>query len=190
EVEVEVAVVEVEVEAEQIEQVAHVAVDRDDRRADEQSDERDVKCVMHPAPGLANHVALAERVVQRDDQALEWMVETLLGHAQTHQPVPPDAGVNESGDQQPEQPIHQHDERNRDVPQDLSGNLLVHLRSMGKAGGEGACNRLLNQTTADEFNPSRPHALYRSKTPGSGGSAGIWLRADGDSGSSFAAPLA
>ncbi len=151
EVEIEVAVEEVEIEAEQIEQVAHVAVDRDDGRADEQSDERDVERVMHPAPGLANHVALAERVAQCEHQALDGMVETIFGDAETHQSVPSEAGVDESDDQQPEQSVHQDDERDGDVPQDLAGDLLVHLRS----GGEGACNSILNQTIADEFNRSR-----------------------------------
>ena len=94
---------------------------------------------MHPAPGLANHVALAERIAQREQQALDWMVETIVGDAETHQPVPPEAGVNEPDNQQREQAVHQHDERNRDVPQDLAGDLLVHVRSMRKAGGKGAC---------------------------------------------------
>ena len=99
EVEIEVAVVEVEVEAEEIEQVADVAVDRDDGGADEQSDEGDVERVMHPAPGLANHVALAERISQCEQQALDWMIEPVFGDAETHQPIPSEAGVNESDDQ-------------------------------------------------------------------------------------------
>src|SRR5208282_40930 len=92
--------------------------------------ERDVERVMHPSPRLANHVALAERIAQCQEQALQWMVETIVGHAETHQPVPSDTGVNEPGDQQPEQAVHQHDEPNGNVPQDLAGNLFVHLRSI------------------------------------------------------------
>ena len=64
EVEVEVAVVEVEIEAEQVEEVAQVAVDQHDGGADEQSDEGDVERVMHPAPRLANHAALPEGIAQ------------------------------------------------------------------------------------------------------------------------------
>ena len=181
EVEIEVAVVEIEIEAEQIEQVAHVAVDRDDGGADEQSDERDVERVMHPAPGLANHVALAERIAQREDQALDGMVEAIVGDAETHQPVPAKAGVHESDDQQPEQSVHQDDERNGDVPQDLAGDLLVHLRSIGKAGGEGACNRVFNQSIADEFNPLRQVGAGSGCQPAKVRDCGRWISCNGGS---------
>ncbi len=138
EVEVEVAVVEIKIDAEQVEQVAQVAVDQDDGRADEQSDECDVERVMHPAPGLANHVALSERVAEREEHALDGTIEAIFGDAERHQPVPFHEGVNAAGHEQHEQSVHQHDERGGDVPQDLAGDLLVHLRSIGKAGGEGA----------------------------------------------------
>ncbi len=133
EVEIEIAVVEVEIESEQGEQIAQVAVDQNDGRADEQSDERDVECVVHPSPGLANHVALAERIAHREDQALDRMVEAIFRDAEAHEAVPFQERVDASDDQHREQAVHQNDEGNGDVPEDLAGDLLVHLRSIRTA---------------------------------------------------------
>jgi hypothetical protein len=46
------------------------------------------------------------------------------------------------------------------------------LRSIGKAGGEGACNRVFNQTIADEFNRSRTRGTSLGCQPAEVGDAG------------------
>src|SRR5258708_1591644 len=102
---------------------------------------------MHPSPSLANHSALAERIAEREDQALDRMVEAIFCGTDADEPVPFQERVDASDDQQREQAVHQNDEGNWNVPEDLAGNLLVHLAlhqdgaagSSRRTGCEGAC---------------------------------------------------
>ncbi len=81
-----------------------------------------------------------ERIAQREEQAARKLVEAAVGDAEANPAVPSEPRPRIGGDQHGQERVHQDDKRDRDVPENLAGDLLVHfdsveLRASGRHGG-------------------------------------------------------
>src|ERR1700730_5343781 len=103
-------------------------IEKNDRRADEEGEKSDVKGVMERAPGLADHVALPGGVAHQEPEASAWLIEAVHRLTEADDPVPSHPFVNEGGGEREERRIQKDCKYDRDVPENLAGDLMVHVR--------------------------------------------------------------